>query len=112
MQQSLEHIRSISHALHGRTAHHNTPNNSDIDQDHFVRKSLKYWVRERDVPALLSKIVQHLPLYVYNDSPSTPMETEIHSVYFERPDFKTYVDRMNKGTIIKTVGKRTKILSN
>ena len=101
---SLEWLKPLSDQIHGRPEskrHKRTPTGvlqhpgSGVDEEHFVRKSLKYWVRPNDVPTLVASIARHLPVYIFGDG-SGPVEAQVNSVYFERDDFQTYNDRMSK----------------
>lgn len=70
---------------------------ASIDNSCFVRKTDKYWVHKNNVTTLKFLILQHLPLYVFNNvyDPETH-DTNISSVYFDSTDYCLYYDRLRK----------------
>jgi uncharacterized membrane protein YidH (DUF202 family) len=65
----------------------------------FVRKSVKCWVRLKDVTAVVCAILPHLPIYHFKARPGDPsrsMAAPITSIYFDTPDFYCFRTRMQK----------------
>lgn len=62
----------------------------------FERKSFKAWVEPQNVPAVILKIVEHLPIYLYSgyDESRGTVSQEVNSVYFDNDTFDFYRNRV------------------
>eukprot|EP00762_Andalucia_godoyi_P006868 ANDGO_00918.mRNA.1 Vacuolar transporter chaperone 4 len=71
---------------------------ADRDFSSFERKSFKFWVNPTDVPRLICRIVENLPIYCYTgfDESRGTVSQEIHSVYFDSDNFDLYQSRMER----------------
>ena len=70
---------------------------NEIDNENFVRKSLKYWVKMDEVVPLISKIIQHLPIYVFNEEKAdASIASSIDSVYYDNSAMDIFRDRYKK----------------
>ena len=65
-----------------------------IDQQNFVRKSHKYWVRPENVVELISVIIKKLPIYTFDKD--AEMLGQIDSVYFDNSEHFCYNTRLVK----------------
>lgn len=76
------------------------------DGTSFVRKTNKYWVHSENLAALKAKIVENLPVYVFNSGTRggtpycgwdyTTHDTCVSSVYFDNVWFELYHGRLKK----------------
>lgn len=71
----------------------------------FDRRSIKYWVHKEDLPFVIGRIIQHLPLStmkdVYKESkesgnPPFTLSQRISSVYFDNRNFLFYHRRLER----------------
>eukprot|EP00762_Andalucia_godoyi_P006393 ANDGO_05869.mRNA.1 Vacuolar transporter chaperone 4 len=69
---------------------------TETDFSSFERKSFKFWVNPTDVPKLICRIVENLPIYCYTgfDETRGTVSQEVHSVYFDNDQFDLYRTRM------------------
>ena len=64
----------------------------------FERRTVKYWVRERDVVPLQLAVLKHLPILDFKDEGQVGTEDDalITSVYVENASFDAYHDRLQR----------------
>ena len=80
----------------------------DESQD-FIRTSVKYVVHQQDLPFIIGRIIQHLPLSTFRDTfddmvvNGTPETRDAYrlgsyttSIYYENPDFLLYHRRLER----------------
>ena len=65
-----------------------------IDQSNFVRKSIKFWIPVDKVVNVISNIIEHLPIYTFNDNNN--ILGKIDSIYLDNTDFTCYNTRIKK----------------
>ncbi|KAK9918747.1 hypothetical protein WJX75_006519 [Coccomyxa subellipsoidea] len=70
--------------------------NEDSSQG-FVRSTTKYWVRMTDVSAVKHHILQHLPVFQYNEGSEDQSDSQlINSVYLDNSSMELYHGRLDK----------------
>ncbi|CAL8471696.1 g11238 [Coccomyxa elongata] len=63
----------------------------------FVRSTTKYWVRMTDVSAVKHHILQHLPVFQYNEGSEDQSDSQlINSVYLDNSSMELYHGRLDK----------------
>jgi hypothetical protein len=78
----------------------------------FDRRSVKYWVHKQDLPFIIARVIQHLPLSTVRDTYAEAKENNIHfnlgqrisSVYLENTNFLYYhrrLERLEGSTLIR-----------
>lgn len=74
----------------------------DYDNESFVRKSKKFWVRSDKIVPLIAEIIKHLPVYIFEagdedeENTETSLDQEITSVYFDNDNLDVWRARVNK----------------
>ncbi len=59
-----------------------------------MRKSLKYWIRLKDITEVICKIIPHLPIYHFKkEKEQHSIAAPITSIYFDSPEFYSYRTR-------------------
>ncbi|EIE21857.1 hypothetical protein COCSUDRAFT_47964 [Coccomyxa subellipsoidea C-169] len=70
---------------------------SQLRGDGFVRSTTKYWVRMTDVSAVKHHILQHLPVFQYNEGSEDQSDSQlINSVYLDNSSMELYHGRLDK----------------
>jgi SPX domain protein involved in polyphosphate accumulation/uncharacterized membrane protein YidH (DUF202 family) len=65
-----------------------------VDQENFVRKSFKYFVRPEALIDVVAEVIPHLPVYTFTDE--APALCSVDSVYLDDTEHTTYQQRLLK----------------
>ena len=95
-------LQAVFSYARGDDAGHSKVGEATGGSQDFVRRSVKYWVHKQDLPFVISKIVQNLPLSAFKDSYDADEDapyslgSAISSVYFDNAQFGMYHRRMRR----------------
>ena len=73
---------------------HQNDLNIVIDQNNFVRKSFKFWIKPENIVKVISQIIEHLPIYTFDEN--SDMLGQIDSIYLDNEDHYCYNTRLIK----------------
>lgn len=67
-----------------------------IQNKEFKRKSIKYWVSNRNLLKVIHNIIEHLPIYIFDEDINDHIYQYISSVYFDNKNLELYHERTVK----------------
>lgn len=79
------------------STHRSSDEAPEIDELHFDRISKKFFVPKERVQEILSLIVEHLPVYTFNESEDASVISQVESVYFDDRNFSSSSPQIRKG---------------
>lgn len=67
-----------------------------INNQNFVRKSAKFWVKKENIIPLICQIIPHLPIYIFDEDIDDHIYQLISSVYFDNKKLDVCHERLDK----------------